>query len=267
MSKAELEGALSKHKASLAYYGNKATNTGWYVDTICLQGNKRHPLLVYGVGAGEDISWDTTLVDRYGAQVHVFDPTEKSIAYTTPIVQKYATLHPGKLYHTAEGLHDNPGVLEFQLPANPDHVSMRIAELASKDMTVTVRVAVNTLHNWMKERGHLYLDILKLDIEGSEYNVLEDLIAKDYLPFTQLLVEYHNRFLEEKGNVSRQETSRHRMLLEKLRNAGFAELWSSNGGQEVGYIKVADLAYCDQNHNSVMVSPPRYACGGGRLPD
>lgn len=52
-----------------------------------------------------------------------------------------------------------------------------------------IRVQVNTLRNWMKKFGHEYLDILKTDIEGSEYNVLEALIEADDLPFDQLLVE------------------------------------------------------------------------------
>jgi hypothetical protein len=103
-----------------------------------------------------------------------------------------------------------------------------------------VTVPVNTLMAWMEARQHKYLDILKIDIEGAEYDVLEALIEADHLPFTQLLVEYHKRFLSE--------TSKHRHdeVLQKLERAGFTQLWSQNQGQEVGYIKVADLAYCEQ---------------------
>jgi len=227
---------LARHKKSLVYMGTKKTNTGWYVDTLCLK-DKQRPLLVYGVGAGEDISWDLGLVDTFDATVFLFDPTEKSIKYTTPILEKYTQTKPNKLHHTPEGLSDKPGKLTFSMPANPDHVSMRQADLADKDMTRTVTVNVNSLSAWMKERNHAYLDILKIDIEGSEYAVLESLLDSDFVPFTQLLVEYHNRFLSDK--------SRHTRLLQSLKEAGFYELWSDNGGQEVGYLKVADLAYCE----------------------
>ena len=57
------------------------------MDTLCLQ-SKVQPLIVYGVGCGEDISWDVSLVQHFNAQVHMFDPTEKSIRYVTPIVQQ-----------------------------------------------------------------------------------------------------------------------------------------------------------------------------------
>lgn len=237
-----LDVLLDRHKKSLVYMGTKATNTGWYVDTICLK--DKESLLVYGVGAGEDISWDTGLVDKFGATVFMFDPTEKSIKYTAPILEKYAASKPNKLSHTPEGLSDKPGTLTFNMPANPNHVSMRQSDLAAADMKRTVTVTVNSLSAWMKERQHTYLDILKIDIEGSEYNVLENLLESDFVPFTQLLVEYHNRFLTDK--------SRHKRLLQSLKEAGFHELWSENGGQEVGYLKLADLAYCQDG-----VSPRR----------
>jgi FkbM family methyltransferase len=227
---------LAQHKESIVYMGNKATNTGWYVDKLCLkQRNKDQPIIVYGVGAGEDISWDLGMIDTFGATVYLFDPTEKSIRYTAPLLSKY---EPEHLTHTHEGLSARAGNLTFALPANPEHVSMRQQDLAATDMTRSVTVPVNTLRNWMKERQHAYLDILKIDIEGSEYLVLEDLVATDFLPFTQLLVEWHDRFLPA------DEKARHRGILQKLQSKGFHLLWSANGGQEVGFVKIADLAYC-----------------------
>lgn len=231
---------LNEHKASLLYYGTQATNTGWYVDTTCLK--NKVSLLVYGVGVGEDISWDTGLIDTYNAEVYVFDPTEKSLKYTKPLLEKYR----GKLSHIPEGLSDVPGTLTFALPANPDHVSMRQVELATKDMVHTVTVPVNTLLAWMEHHSHTYLDIFKIDIEGSEYAVLESLLAQNFMPFTQLLIEYHDRFLSDK--------SRHSKLIKALQDAGFYELWSGHGGQEIGYIKLADLSYC---HDGVSPRSPK----------
>ena len=238
---------LSRHRKSLVYLGTEATNTGWKVDTICLS-NKSKDLVVYGVGAGEDISWDVGLVEQFDANVFIFDPTEKSLRYTAPILEKYAKIHPNKLSHTAEGMSDHQGTMTFALPANPDHVSMRKTDFATSDMMdKTVSIPVNTLQNWMSTNNHEYLDILKIDIEGSEYDVLESLIAADHLPFTQLLVEYHDRFLDDR--------TRHSKLISSLKRSGFVELWSDHEGQEVGYIKLADLQYCEDGEST------RYATG------
>ena len=240
--KHENEQQLSRHRKALVYLGTEATNTGWKVDTICLS-NKSKDLIVYGVGAGEDISWDVGLVEQFDANVFIFDPTEKSLRYTAPILEKYSKIHPNKLSHTAEGMSDHQGTLTFALPANPDHVSMRKTDFATSDMMDnTVSIPVNTLQNWMSTNNHEYLDILKIDIEGSEYDVLESLIAADHLPFTQLLVEYHDRFLDDR--------TRHSKLISSLKRSGFVELWSTHEGQEVGYIKLADLKYCEDGEST-----------------
>src|SRR5262245_45261334 len=37
--------------------------------------------VVYSVGVGEDISFDLALIERFGLQVHAFDPTPKSVRW------------------------------------------------------------------------------------------------------------------------------------------------------------------------------------------
>jgi hypothetical protein len=47
----------------------------------------------------------------------------------------------------------------------------------------------------MKQNRHNYIDLLKMDIEGAEYEVLEDIINAG-IPIKQLLIEFHHRFKE-----------------------------------------------------------------------
>ena len=46
----------------------------------------------------------------------------------------------------------------------------------------------------MKKNGHGRIDLLKIDIEGAEYGVL-DQILREYLPVRQILVEYHHSII------------------------------------------------------------------------
>jgi hypothetical protein len=48
---------------------------GW---TICLDGISESSI-VYSFGVGEDASFDLAVIERYGAEVHAFDPTPSSI--------------------------------------------------------------------------------------------------------------------------------------------------------------------------------------------
>ena len=45
----------------------------------------------------------------------------------------------------------------------------------------------------MKELGHSRIDIIKMDIEGAEYDVIKDIYESDIRP-VQILIEFHHRF-------------------------------------------------------------------------
>jgi len=53
---------------------------------------------------------------------------------------------------------------------------------------------MHTLESLMKQNGHTFIDVLKIDIENSEFPTMDDLISfydGRPLPFGQLLIEIH----------------------------------------------------------------------------
>ena len=102
-------------------------------------------------------------------------------------------------------------------------------EGALENLGSTINVIVNTLDNWMKSNGHTHIDILKMDIEGSEYDVVEDWIDRNFFPMDQLLIEWHFRWLEDK--------SRHDRLLRRLQDVGWYVVHSQNDGQEMTLLR------------------------------
>ena len=193
---------------------------GWTYDSRNITANS----VVYSVGLGEDTSWDEGIMNRFGVQVWGFDPTPKSIKY---VHSNKANGNLGPNFHfTPEGLGTTKDRLSFTKPKNPNHVSMR--EGKHDGLGDTVEVPVNSLENWMQTFGHDHLDILKLDIEGSEYDVLEHWIQKKWFPMTQLLVEFHQRFFHSK--------TRHNNVLKQLKAHGFEIIHDKGGrGQEIAF--------------------------------
>lgn len=64
---------------------------GW-----CIPANRlTNASIVVDVGLGEDISFSTSLIDRYGLTVHGFDPTPRSIAY----VDGLSRIRPAQIWH------------------------------------------------------------------------------------------------------------------------------------------------------------------------
>lgn len=193
---------------------------GWTYDISFLNSNS----IVYSVGLGEDTSWDEGIMNRLGLHVWGFDPTPKSVSY----VKMRSNLHRKEFYFTPEGLSIQKKNLTFTKPANPNHVSMR--QGVHSDGGDKIMVPVNTLENWMKKHGHSYLDILKLDIEGSEYDVIENWIKQKKFPMNQLLIEFHQRFFTNQ--------KRHEAVLKGLLTNGFEIIHDKNGqGVEMAFRK------------------------------
>lgn len=178
--------------------------------------------IVYSVGLGEDITWDESMMDNHDLHVYGYDPTPKSEEYL-----KSRHLD-SRFYYSKEGLSTKEGTIAFTKPQNPLLVSMREGTIHGRGETIEVKV--NTLENWMERNGHTYLDILKIDIEGSEYDVLENWIKRRYFPMGQLLVEFHQRF-------SSNYKKRHEKVLAGLKDNGFIILYDHNG-QEVTFEKI-----------------------------
>jgi len=145
-----------------------------------------HDSVVISVGIGEDVSFDRALIQTYGMTIHAFDPTPKSLAW----LRTHAL--PDRLHVYPYGLANRDGDVVFYPPRNPAHVS-HSAVVRHRASCAGVRCPVRTLGSLMNMIGVAHVDLLKLDIEGAEYEVLEHLAAGPIRP-KQIVVEYHHRF-------------------------------------------------------------------------
>lgn len=150
------------------------------------------PLIVYSFGVGEDLSFSQQILQTYSnAHVYAFDPTPKAVAYVAG--------HPisrNPRFHFAQcGIADQNGDAVFHLPKNENYVS---GSILSHDgvQEQGISVQMKTLSTIMSELGHTHIDILKMDIEGSEYSVIPNILVEQ-CSFSQLCMEHHHRFLPD----------------------------------------------------------------------
>jgi FkbM family methyltransferase len=202
-------------KESTITLGNK--NASWTIIPDLI--NKEST--IYSFGAGTDISFDLALISKFNINLHVFDPTPKSIQYL-----KQKQLPKNFIFHEI-GLASYDGTANFALPENPDHVSASIIQKpGNNDFFIG---EVKRLQTIMHELKHSQIDLLKMDIEGAEYDVIDDLISSK-VKVKQLLIEFHHRF----PNVGISKT---KDVIKKLRMNGFSVFHVSTSGEEISFLK------------------------------
>ncbi len=164
--------------------------------------------VVYSIGVGRELSLDLSLVATYGCTVHCFDPTPVSAQW-----MREQVLPPPIVFHEV-GLAAHDGELAFRMPrkSGSAHFSP-IQRDASDREEERVKAPVWRLETMMQRLGHDHIDLLKIDIEGGEYEVIEDIVRVGS-GVGQLLMEFHHCYRQV-------PLARTVEAVERLRSGGF----------------------------------------------
>lgn len=159
--------------------------------------------ICYSVGAGNDISFDLALIERFDVSIQSVEPDEHYVAEATRVADGNPRF---SVYRAAVTVADGP--IQMQRTHHPGSRSLSAARLYDTDSLV--EIPGRSLASLARELGHTRIDILKIDIEGAEYDVLPTLDL-DTLGVQVLATQlHHNR-----------GTRAARMLIEHFLDAGF----------------------------------------------
>lgn len=193
---------------------------GWRVDPKGLGPTS----IVYSVGIGNDIDFDVGLIEQFGCEVHAFDPTPYTARWLA------TRIPPLRFYHHPWAIAGHDGSMTLYPRVRKDGTLSEVmytqeAEKAARGYGVEVPVL--TITSAMQRLGHHHIDLLKLDVEGAEYDVL------DTLPVAprQLLIEFHHRF----RSISINQTRR---AIRRLRMDGYRIVAVADSGREVSFLKM-----------------------------
>ena len=164
--------------------------------------------IVYSGGVGEDMSFDLKLEDKYKCKIFLIDPTQRAIKHYEEVKQMFKTkiialsgniqndylkniigLNPNfeNFNYIDKGLYREKTKLKFYKQTNPDYVSQSLVlNMFGNEYD---EVEVDSIKNIMKEHNHTKIDLLKLDIEGSEIDVLNQMLDDEIYP-TYLCIEF-----------------------------------------------------------------------------
>lgn len=180
--------------------------------------------VVYSGGVGSDISFDLELIRHFGATVHAFDPTPHVIDWIAK--QK---LPEAFVFHEY-GITDNDGECQLYLADGPPSVDSH-SVIAKPDADPTsITVPMKSMSTIMQTLGHTHIDILKMDVEGSEWSIIPDIISRGVEVY-QLLVEFHHLEFRNAGIRPTKE------CLQLLKDNAYRLFSVSEKGQEYSFIR------------------------------
>jgi FkbM family methyltransferase len=198
---------------------------GYGAWTICPEGLTSKSI-VYSIGVGDDISFEISLIQEFALPaVFAFDPTPTSISW----LSRQRVPNELKLFEYA--ISDYDGTARFFPHDNPVCVAH---SLIPREATAAqaVEVQVRSLPTVMAELGHSRIDLLKMDIEGAEYDVIDTLVSQN-IEVHQLLVDFHHldRF------TAGMSPARTKDAIRKLNRAGLKIFNVTPSGQEYSFIR------------------------------
>lgn len=204
-------------KKNVEYFGSDYG--GFYLDA-----NLPELPVIIDVGIGEDMSFSESITKiRPKSKIYALDPTTKSYKwYKSTNISKNKNI---KFYKLA--LSTYSGVSEFYFPKNSKHISCSLEINSNVLKESSEKVKTISFLDLCKLEKLSKIDVLKIDIEGSEYDVLCDFKKMDLLP-KQICVEFHDRFyniLKPKSIVT------HNHLL----SLGYSVIGISKKLQEITY--------------------------------
>jgi FkbM family methyltransferase len=206
-------GLFLNRNVPLACLGNLSTGCAW---NLSLEGLNAQSV-VYSGGVGRDITFEHALVQRFGCSIVLFDPSPTGLeTMSKPENQdKHFTFCPVALAGQC-------GTLKLAPPQNEAEGSW-----FAHDDSATLEVRAVDLATLMKENGHRHIDLLKLDIEGAEYGVLDHILERR-IPVRQVLVEFHHGMLP---GIRRSQSV---WAILKMRAAGYRLV--DQGGNNHGFL-------------------------------
>jgi FkbM family methyltransferase len=131
--------------------------------------------ICYCAGVGEDIEFEAGLLKQFDARVFAFDPTPRAIRFVECRMK-----NAKKFLFSPMGIWSEDTTLRFYAPMNNQYVSHSVVRdgMSGEYFDAPCR----RLATLMKEHNHDRIDLLKMNIEGAEYEVLQSMIADQIRP-------------------------------------------------------------------------------------
>ena len=173
--------------------------------------------IVYDIGIGEEISFNIELVDIYGCNIYMFDPTLKSKnkinnlkndihicdennEYFHYIKKVKDNMLYNKLQFYNHGVYTEDTKIKFYTPKNKNWVSGSLLSNAPYVSDDYEEIEVYKLDTIMNNLKHTNIDLLKIDAGGCECEIVLQLLNSNVIPKILLVLHNNHVYGDDKVN-------------------------------------------------------------------
>lgn len=172
--------------------------------------------IIYTFGVGESISFEEMLSNRFKSKVFCYDPTSLAVNY-----MKKKKYDKNLIFFKDYGIWNEDTKVKFFHQSENDLNNTggsitNLFETESFDLLQCYK-----LKTLMDQNKHSKIDVLKLDIEGAAFEVLDNLIIDKIFP-KQIVVEFEysedDKIEDEKFNIW---SNKLKKLVERMKNINY----------------------------------------------
>lgn len=167
--------------------------------------------IVVDVGCADDPDFSEFVINKYKCKSYGVDPTRKHFSTLNKVAQKYK----GRFIHLPYAVTNIPGKLTFyESKVNTsgsiksDHVNVKNDEVVAYEVDA---IGISQL----KDMIGVKINFLKLDLEGAEYELLENATRQDFQNINQIFVEFHHHCIDSR------DFSDTKRIVDKVKSFGF----------------------------------------------
>ncbi len=145
--------------------------------------------IVYSFGTGEDLSFSQTILKRTNAEIFAYDPNPASVEF----VKSLPIYRDPRFHFTEAGVSERDEDALFFKPIEDEDYSGSIYNYSPDLEDEGIPVKLYSLKTLFEMNGHRHVHLLKMDIEGAEFGVINSLKDLD-VRIDQICMESHEVF-------------------------------------------------------------------------
>lgn len=168
--------------------------------------------VIIDAGCGFQADFSCALIKDYNLHAFGIDPTLKH----KPFLAELEIKNNGKFKHVPVAITKNNGKITFN--ETLDNESGSILAEHKNILHDSIRTYEVESMNLLSLIDHLKLkevDLLKLDLEGAEFELLNSISKEELLPFKQIFIEFHHLAVK---SYSKKDTNR---IVSRIKSFGF----------------------------------------------